>query len=185
VISTGDLKKGLVIELDNELWQILDYHHLKIGRGSAQVRIKLRNIRRGQTVERSFQAGDKWPRVQLETRPVQFLYSDGNDYHFMDSSSYEQFSIGSEQLGDAARYLTDGMTVDRTSYQSETIGIELPVSVELKVLETEPGYAGDTASGARKPATTETGLVVQVPLFVNIGDTIRIDTRTGDYQTRV
>ena len=185
MISTGDLKKGLVIELDNELWQILDYHHLKIGRGSAQVRIKLRNIRRGQTVERSFQAGDKWPRVQLETRPVQFLYSDGNDYHFMDVASYEQFSISSEQLGEQARYLTDGMTVDRTSYESETIGVELPVSVELKVVETDPGFAGDTTGGARKPATTETGLVVQVPLFVAVGDTIRIDTRTGDYQTRV
>jgi elongation factor P len=185
VISTGDLKKGLVIELDNELWQVLDYHHLKIGRGSAQVRIKLRNIRRGQTVERSFQAGDKWPRVQLETRPVQFLYSDGSDYHFMDSSSYEQFSISADQLGENARYLTDGMTVDRTSYESETIGVELPVSVELKVIETDPGFAGDTTGGARKPATTETGLVVQVPLFVSVGDRIRIDTRTGEYQTRV
>ena len=185
MISTGDLKKGIVIQLDNELWQILDYHHLKIGRGSAQVRIKLRNIRRGQTVERSFQAGDKWPRVQLETRPVQFLYSDGTDYHFMDSSSYEQFSMSAETLGDTAHYLTDGMTLDRTSYESETIGVELPVSVELKVVETEPGFAGDTQSGARKPATTETGLVVQVPLFVSVGDTIRIDTRTGEYQTRV
>ena len=185
MISTGDLKKGIVIELDNELWQVLDYNHIKMGRGSAQVRIKLRNIKRGQTVERSFQSGEKWPRAYLETRPVQFLYSDGNDYHFMDNQSYEQFSISAEKLGDQARYLTDGMTVDRTSYETETIGVELPVSVEHKIVETEPGFAGDTQSGTRKPATTETGLIVQVPLFVNPGDTIRIDTRTGDYQTRV
>src|SRR5688572_21115141 len=132
-----------------------------MGRGSAQVRIKLRNIRRGQTVERSFQAGEKWPRAQLETRPVQFLYSDGNEYHFMDNQSYEQFSMTAEKLGDAAQYLIDGMTLDRTSYESETIGVELPVTVEQKVVETDPGFAGDTTGGARKPATTETGLVVQ------------------------
>jgi elongation factor P len=185
VISTGELKKGVVIELDNELWQILDYHHIKMGRGSAQVRIKLRNIKRGQTVERSFQAGDKWPRAYLDTRDVQFLYSDGNDYHFMDTSSYEQFSMTAEQLGDNAKYLTDGMVLQRTSYEGDTIDVELPVTVDLKVTETDPGFAGDTTGGARKPATVETGFVVQVPLFVNVGDTIRIDTRTGDYQTRV
>ena len=185
VISTGDLRRGIVIELDGELWQVLDYHHIKMGRGSAQVRIKLRHIKRGQTVERSFQAGDKWPRAFLETRQVQFLYSDGNDFHFMDNQSYEQFSMTAEKLGETAQYLTDGMTLDRTSYEGETIGVELPVTVDLKVVETDPGFAGDTQSGARKPATTETGLVVQVPLFVSAGDTIRIDTRTGDYQTRV
>ena len=185
MISTGDLKKGVVIQLDGEIWQILDYHHIKMGRGSAQVRIKLRNVKRGQTVERSFQAGEKWPRAYLENRQVQYLYGDGNDFNFMDTSSYEQFSMTRDQLGDAAQYLVEGMMVDRTSYEGETIGVELPVTVDLKVVETEPGFAGDTASGARKPATTESGLVVQVPLFVQIGDTIRIDTRTGDYQTRV
>ena len=185
MISTGDLKKGVVIQLDGEIWQILDYHHIKMGRGSAQVKIKLRNVKRGQTVERSFQAGDKWPRAYLENRQVQFLYSDGTDYHFMDTSSYEQFAMSREALGDAALYLTDGMMVDRTSYEGETIGVELPVSVDMEVTATEPGFAGDTASGARKPATMATGLVVQVPLFVNQGDVIRIDTRTGDYQTRV
>jgi elongation factor P len=185
VISTGDLKKGVVIQLDGEIWQILDYHHIKMGRGSAQVKIKLRNVKRGQTVERSFQAGDKWPRAYLENRQVQFLYSDGTDYHFMDTNSYEQFSMSREQLGDAALYLTDGMMVDRTSYEGETIGVDLPVTVDMEVTATEPGFAGDTASGARKPATLATGLVVQVPLFVTEGDTIRIDTRTGEYQTRV
>jgi elongation factor P len=185
MISTGDLRKGIAIELDGELWQILDYHHIKMGRGSAQVRIKLRNVKRGQTVERSFQAGEKWPRAILEKRPVQFLYQDGPDYHFMENESYEQFHLTAEELGDVTDYLVEGMTLDRTSYQGETIGVELPTSVELRVTETEPGFAGDTQSGARKPATMESGLVVQVPIFVETGDTIRIDTRTGEYQTRV
>ena len=185
MISTSDLRKGVVIELDGDLWQILDYHHLKIGRGSAQVRIKLRNVKRGQTVERSFQAGDRWPRVQLEHRQIQFLYRDGDDFHFMENDTYEQFHLTAAQLEDAALYLKDGMTVDRTSYQGETIGVELPVTVDLEVVETEPGFAGDTQTGARKAATTSTGLVVQVPIFVTGGDTIRVDTRTGEYQTRV
>ncbi len=185
MISTGDLKKGIAIELDGELWQILDYQHIKMGRGSAQVKIKLRNIRRGQTVERSFQAGEKWPRAILEKRPVQFLYRDGDEFHFMELENYEQFSLTSAQLDDVANYLVDGMQLDRTSWEGETIGIELPITVDLTVTEAEPGFAGDTATGARKQATLETGLVVQVPLFVVEGDVIRIDTRTGEYQTRV
>ena len=185
MISTGELRKGVAIELDGELWQILDYHHIKMGRGSAQVRITLRNIKRGQTVERSFQAGTKWPRASMEKRPVQFLYRDDNDYHFMDTDTYDQFHLTSDQLGEAAQYMKDGMMLDRTSYQGETIGVELPVTVDLVVADTEPGFAGDTQTGARKPATLATGLVVQVPLFVSEGDTIRIDTRTGEYQTRV
>jgi elongation factor P len=185
MISTGELRKGVAIELDGELWQILDYHHIKMGRGSAQVRITLRNIKRGQTVERSFQAGTKWPRASMERRPVQFLYRDGDDFHFMDLDTYDQFHLTAAQLDDATPYLKDGMQVDRTTYQGETIGIELPVSVDLMVQDTEPGFAGDTQTGARKPATTETGLVVQVPIFVETGDTIRVDTRTGEYQTRV
>jgi elongation factor P len=185
MISTGELRKGAAIELDGELWQILDYHHIKMGRGSAQVRITLRNIKRGQTVERSFQAGSKWPRAQLERRPVQYLFRDGDDFHFMETETYEQFQLRADQLDDAVNYLKEGMTLDRTSYQGETIGVELPVTVDLIVEETEPGFAGDTQTGARKPARTETGLVVQVPIFVNEGDTIRVDTRTGEYQTRV
>jgi elongation factor P len=185
MVSTGDLRKGIAIELDGELWQILDYHHIKMGRGSAQVRIKLRNIKRGQTVERSFQAGEKWPRAHLDKRPVQFLYRDDAEFHFMDTESYEQFVLTAAQLEDAVHYLKDGMILDRTSYESDTIGVELPITVDLVVAETEPGFAGDTQTGARKPATTETGLVVQVPIFVEQGDTIRIDTRTGEYQTRV
>ena len=185
MISTGELRKGVAIELDGELWQILDYHHIKMGRGSAQVKITLRNIRRGQTVERSFQAGTKWPRASMERRPVQFLYRDDADYHFMDQDTYDQFMLRADQLEDVSQYLKDGMILDRTTYQGETIGVELPVTVDLKVTETEPGFAGDTAQGARKNATLETGLVVSVPLFVSEGDTVRVDTRTGEYQTRL
>ena len=185
MISTGELRKGVAIELDGELWQILDYHHIKMGRGSAQVRITLRNIKRGHTIERSFQAGTKWPRASMEKRPVQFLYRDDSEFHFMDTDTYDQFHLTADQLGDASQYLKDGMTLDRTSYQGETIGVELPVTVDLVVADTEPGFAGDTQTGARKPATTETGLVVTVPIFVEAGDTIRVDTRTGEYQTRV
>ena len=185
MVSTSDLRKGIAIELDGELWQILDYHHIKMGRGSAQVRIKLRNIKRGQTVERTFQAGDKWPRAYLDKRQVQFLYRDGDDFHFMDTESYDQFILSAAQLDDVVLYLKDGMMLDRTSYEGETIGVELPITIDLLVTDTEPGFAGDTQSGARKPATTETGLVVQVPIFVEEGDTIRVDSRTGEYQTRV
>ena len=185
MISVGDLRRGIVIELDDELWQILEYHHIKNARGSAQIRIKLKNVKRGSTVEKTFQATAKWPRAILDTRPVQFLYQDGTDYHFMENETYDQFHLTSEQLGDKTRYLVEGMTVDRTTYEGETIGVELPISVELKVTETEPGFAGDTQSGAKKPATLESGLVVQVPIFVEEGDTIKVDTRNGEYQTRV
>jgi elongation factor P len=185
MISTGELRKGIVIELDGDLWQILDYHHIKMGRGSAQVRITLRNVKRGQTIERSFQAGTKWPRALMERRPVQFLYRDGDDFHFMDNDTYDQFHLTADQLDEAVPYLKDGMTLDRTAYQGETLGVELPITVDLAVTETEPGFAGDTAQGARKSATLETGLVVQVPLFVAEGDVIRVDTRTGEYLTRV
>jgi elongation factor P len=185
MISVGDLRRGLVIELDDELWQILEYHHIKNARGSAQIRIKLKNVKRGSTVEKTFQATAKWPRAILETRPVQFLYQDGDDYHFMENETFEQFHLTSEQLGEATQYLIEGMTVDRTTHEGETIGVDLPISVELKVVETEPGFAGDTQSGAKKPATLESGLVVQVPIFIDEGDTIKVDTRSGEYQTRV
>jgi len=185
MISTSELRKGVAIELDGDLWQILDYHHIKMGRGSAQVRIKLRNIKRGQTVERSFQAGEKWPRAQLDHRQIQFLYRDGDDFHFMETESYEQFHLTAEQLDDAVNYLKDSMLLDRTSHEGDTIGVELPVTVDLRVVETEPGFAGDTQSGARKAAKLETGLTIQVPIFVDEGDTVRVDTRTGEYQTRL
>jgi elongation factor P len=185
MISTGELRKGVVIELDGDLWQILDYHHIKMGRGSAQVRIKLRNVKKGSTVEKSFQAGEKWPRAQLDRREIQFLYRDGDDFHFMELESFEQFHLSASQIDDIVPYLRDGMTLDRITHEGETLGVELPITVDLVVAETEPGFAGDTATGARKAATMETGLVVSVPLFVTEGDTLRIDTRTGEYQTRL
>ena len=185
MISTGELKKGVVIELEGDLWQILDYHHIKMGRGSAQVRIKFRNVRKQSIVEKTFQAGEKFPRATMERRTAQFLFSEGDDYTFMDTETYDQFVITAEQLGDAKDYIKDGLQLDRVSYEGETIGVELPINLDLKVTETDPGFAGDTATGTRKPATLETGLVVQVPLFVSVGDVIRVDTRTGEYQTRV
>ncbi|MCX5978685.1 MAG: elongation factor P [Chloroflexi bacterium] len=185
MISTGELKKGVVIELEGDLWQILDYHHIKMGRGSAQVRIKFRNVRKQSIVEKTFQAGEKFPRATMERRTAQFLFSEGDDYTFMDKETYDQFVITATQLGDAKDYIKDGLQLDRISYEGETLGVELPINLDLKVAETDPGFAGDTATGTRKPATLETGLVVQVPLFVSVGDVIRVDTRTGEYQTRV
>ena len=185
MISTGELKKGVVIELEGDLWQILDYHHIKMGRGSAQVRIKFRNVRKQSIVEKTFQAGEKFPRATMERRTAQFLFSEGDDYTFMDTETYDQFVITAEQLGDAKDYIKDGLQLDRLSYEGETLGVELPINLDLTVTETDPGFAGDTATGTRKPATLETGLVVQVPLFVSVGDVIRVDTRTGEYQTRV
>ena len=185
MISTGELKKGVVIELEGDLWQILDYHHIKMGRGSAQVRIKFRNVRKQSIVEKTFQAGEKFPRATMERRTAQFLFSEGDDYTFMDTETYDQFVITATQLGDAKDYIKDGLQLDRISYAGETLGVELPINLDLTVTETDPGFAGDTATGTRKPATLETGLVVQVPLFVSVGDVIRVDTRTGEYQTRV
>jgi elongation factor P len=182
MISTGELKKGVVIELEGDLWQILDYHHIKMGRGSAQVRIKFRNVRKQSIVEKTFQAGEKFPRATMERRTAQFLF---DDYTFMDTETYDQFVITAEQLGDAKNYIKDSLQLDRVSYEGETLGVELPINLDLTVTETDPGFAGDTATGTRKPATLETGLVVQVPLFVSVGDVIRVDTRTGEYQTRV
>jgi elongation factor P len=185
VISTGEIRKGIVIELDGQPVRVLEWSHIKMARGSAQVRLKIQNVRSGSITERTFQAGTRWPRARVEQRKAQFLYSDGDAYHFMDSETYDQFSIGAALLGDDARYLKDNTDVFVSSYEGEVLGVDLPVTVDLRVHETEPGFAGDTATGARKTAILETGLIVQVPLFVNEGDLLRIDTRTGEYQTRI
>jgi len=185
LISTGDVKKGVIIELDGQLMKVLDWSHIKMARGSAQVRMKLQNVRRGDIVERTFQAGTRWPRARVEQRKAQYLYGDGGTYHFMDTETYEQSAVGAALIGDDAKFLLENTEVMLSSHDGEVLGVELPVTVDLVVADTEPGFAGDTQTGARKPATTETGLVVQVPIFVETGDTIRIDTRTGDYQTRV
>ena len=185
MIDTGDIKKGVIIELDGQLMKVLDWSHIKMARGSAQVRMKLQNVRRGDIVERTFQAGTRWPRARVDQRKVMYLYSDGDSYHFMDNETYDQFAIGGRMLGDDAKYLKENTEVVVSMYEGEVLGVDLPVTVDLVVTETEPGFAGDTATGARKAATVETGLVVQVPLFVEAGDTLRIDTRNGEYVTRV
>ena len=184
MISTGDVKKGVIIELDGQLMKVLDWSHIKMARGSAQVRMKMQNVRKGDIVERTFQAGTRWPRARVETRKAQYLYSDGDAYHFMDAETYEQFAMSTATLGEDARYLKENTDVLYDSHEGEVLGIELPVTVDLQVTQTDPGFAGDTATGAKKPATLETGLVVQVPLFVNEGDLLRIDTRSGEYITR-
>ena len=185
MISTGDVRKGVIIELDGQLMKVLDWSHIKLARGSAQVRMKLQNVRRGDIVERTFQAGTRWPRARVEQRKVQYLYTDGDAFHFMDSETYDQFTVNAASLGDDAKYLKENTEVFVSQYEGEVLGVDLPVTVDLTVTQTEPGFAGDTATGARKAATLETGLVVQVPLFVNEGDRLRIDTRTGEYVTRL
>jgi elongation factor P len=185
LISTGDVKKGVIIELDGQLMKVLDWSHIKVARGSAQVRMKLQNVRKGDIVERTFQAGTRWPRARVESRKAQYLYSDGDAYHFMDVETYDQFAIGSAVLGEDARFLKENTDVIYSSHDGEVLSVDLPVTVDLLVTQTDPGFAGDTATGAKKPATLETGLVVQVPLFVSEGDILRVDTRTGEYVTRV
>ena len=185
MISTGDLKKGITIELEGGLYQIIDWQHIKMGRGSAQVRLKLRDIRAGHTIERTFQAGEKFTRARLDRQAVQFLYSDGNLYYFMDSETFEQSALDAELLGDALDYLKEGVSIEVLSYKDVPISVELPNSVELEVVDTGPGFKGDTAQAGNKPAKLETGVTIQVPMFVNNGDTVRVDTRTGQYLERV
>ena len=185
MISTGDVKKGVIIELDGQLMKVLDWTHIKMARGSAQVRMKMQNVRKGDIVERTFQAGTRWPRARVEQRRVQYLYSDGETYHFMDNETYDQFTVSGAMLGEDARYLVENTEVFVGSYENEILGVDLPVTVDLRVTQTDHGFAGETATGAMKAATVETGLVVQVPLFVNEGDMLRIDTRNGEYVTRV
>jgi elongation factor P len=185
VITVGELRRGVGIELDGQIYSVLDYQHIKMGRGGAQVRLKLRDLRSGAIFDRTFSAQEKFARIRVDRRPVQYLYSDGDFYHFMDQQTYEQRSLTREVLGDAVNYLKDGMHLELAYYGEEPIGVELPLNVELRVVQTDPGFRGDTATGGTKPARTETGLVVQVPLFVNTGDVIRIDTRNGGYIERV
>jgi elongation factor P len=184
MINTGDLRRGISIRLDNGLWHVLDFQHIKMGRGSAQVRLKLRNLRTGAIVERTFQAGERFQRAVLERRPVQFLYAAEGLSHFMDTETYDQTTLTAEQVGNARNYLKDGMTAELLMYEDEPLAIEIPPSVELRVTYTEPGVKGDTATGGTKPATLETGMTVQVPLFVKTDDVIRVDTRTDSYLER-
>ncbi|MDK2820096.1 MAG: elongation factor [Clostridia bacterium] len=184
MISTNDFRTGLTIEVDGEIYSVVEFMHVKPGKGAAFVRTKLKNRRTGAVIERTFRAGEKVNRAHIEKREMQYLYNDGDNYYFMDTETFDQMSLSKDQLDDAIKYLKDNMNINVLFYQGETIGIELPNSVELKVVETEPGVKGDTATGATKNAVLETGASIQVPLFIEVGDVVRIDTRTGDYIER-
>jgi elongation factor P len=173
------------LDYEGRLVKVIDFAHNKQGRGSAQVRLTLRDIRTGSTTQQSVQAGTKFTPARLERQHVQYLYGDGEQYHFMDTESFEQFALNEATVSEAIKYLKENDIADLLTYNGEPIDIELPVSVTLEVSETDPGLKGDTASGGSKPATMETGVVVSVPLFINIGDRLRVDTRTGDYIERV
>jgi elongation factor P len=185
MIDTGDLRKGITFELDGRLVKVVDFSHNKQGRGSAQVRMTLRDLRTGSLTTHTVQAGAKFPQVRLERQHVQYLYADGNHRHFMDIESFDQIVLDAATIGESARFIRENDVVDLLTHQGEPLDIELPPAVILAVTETDPGLKGDTASGATKPATVETGLVVNVPLFINVGDTLKIDTRSGEYIERV
>lgn len=183
MITSGELKKGITIDLDGKLYQVVDCQHIKMKR-TALIRLKLRDIRGGHTIERTFQNTEKFNQVRADCRDMQYLYNEGNLYHFMDEENYEQSSLDREQLGDAINYLKDGMSLQISSYKGEVVGVEIPITVKLQVVDTDPGFKGNTATGGNKPAKLETGITIQVPLFVNNGDIIKVDTRTGSYLER-
>ncbi|MGI8710771.1 MAG: elongation factor P [Acidimicrobiales bacterium] len=183
-ITTNDLKNGMSLNLSEGLYQVVDFQHVKPGKGGAFVRTTLRNVRTGAQLEKTFRAGEKVEQAMIDKREMQYLYHDGTDYVFMDNQSYDQMPVAPASLGSAADYLRESDTAVLQMYGEEIVGVDLPAAVELTVAETEPGIQGDRVSGARKPATLETGKVLQVPLFVNVGDKLRVDTRTGDYITR-
>jgi elongation factor P len=185
MISATELRKGITFELDGELHRVLEYQHSYIGRGSANVRVKLRNLRTGRAIERTFGTSEKFQDVRLELRQVQYLYRDGDLFYFMDTETYEQPALTEDTLQEKVDYLKEGMVLSLSMYEGQPVETELPVTVDLEVTQTDPGVKGDTATGATKRATLETGLVVQVPLFIEEGDAVRVDTRTGEYLTRV
>ena len=182
-MAGDDIRKGAIIETDDKLLQIIDCQHIKMKR-TALLKMKLRNVRDGHITEQSFQANTKFNRIRLEDRPMQYLYKDGDIYHFMDEENFEQMPLNKKQLGEAAQYLKENTSIKVLSYKDEVISIEIPITVELEVTETEPGFKGDTASAGNKTAKLETGLIVQVPLFINQGDILKIDTRNGQYLER-
>lgn len=185
MISSNDFRPGIVVILDDDLYAIVTSQHVKRGRGSAYVRAKIRNLKTGAITERTFNAGERVPHAFLERREMQFLYREGDEFVFMDQQTYEQTALGAELLGDAPLYLKDNTVVTVVYYESRPIAVELPNAVELEVVETAPGIRGDTASGGSKPARLETGAMVQVPFFVEVGGVVRVDTRTGEYLERV
>ena len=184
MISTNDFKTGLSVEMDGDAYIVVEFQHLKPGKGSAFVRAKMRNVRTGAVIERTFNAGEKMPTAHLDRREMQYLYHDGDFYIFMDVENYEQSSLTDEHIGDGKNFLKENMVVSVLSYKGDIMGVDLPSAVELEVIDTEPGIKGDTASGGNKPATLETGAVVRVPFFINVGDRIKVNTSTAEYIER-
>lgn len=185
MISVNDFKNGVTIEMEGQAFQVVDFQHVKPGKGAAFVRAKLKNVKSGSVLEKTFRAGEKVARAHLDKREMQFLYKDNDGYNFMDNENYEQTSIDAGTLGDGAKWLLENMNIVVLVFQGNIIGLELPNFVEMEVIETEPGVKGDTATGATKLAKLETGVSIHVPLFINEGDRLRIDTRTGQYMERV
>ncbi len=183
--TTADLRNGMTIIIDKDLYSVVEFQHVKPGKGGAFVRTKLKNIRTGRVIDRTFRSGESIREARLERRKMQYLYRSGDQLFFMDTSSFDQMPISEETIGDGVQYLTESGAVDVILHENQIVGVELPIFVELKVKETEPGVRGDTASGGSKPATLESGAVVQVPFFINVGDRVRVDTRKGIYMERV
>lgn len=185
MISTNDFRTGVTVQIDGQPWVVVDFQHVKPGKGAAFVRAKIKNVITGGVLERTFNAGEKLPRARIEKREAQYLYGVGDDYTFMDLETYDQTMVSKDEIGNGVQYLKENMNVAILSYDNKVFGVEIPNFVELAVKQTDPGFKGDTASGGTKPAVLETGAVVKVPLFVNVGDTIKVDTRTNTYIERV
>ena len=185
MISAGDFRNGITIEMDNGIYQIIEFQHVKPGKGAAFVRTKLKNIKSGGVVEKTFRPTEKCPQARIDRKEMQYLYSDGDMFNFMDVETYDQISLTKDEIGDSLKFVKENEMVKMLSHNGSVFAIEPPLFVELEVTETEPGFKGDTATGASKPATVETGATVSVPLFVEIGDKIKIDTRTSEYLSRV
>ena len=184
MISSNDFRPGVTIEIDNQVWQVVDFQHVKPGKGAAFVRAKIKNLQTGAVIERTFNAGEKLPKAQVDRRPMQYLYADGDSFNFMDTETYDQVMLTKDQLTEALNFLKENMEIPVLFFNGTIIGVELPNSVDLTVVETDPGIRGDTATGGTKPAKLETGYVVKVPMFINEGDVLRIDTRSGAYIER-
>ena len=185
MISAGDFRNGITIEYDNNVYQIIEFQHVKTGKGAAFVRTKLKNIKSGGVVEKTFRPTEKCPQARIDRKDMQYLYEDGDLYYFMDTETYDQVALNSETVGDALKFVKENEMCKICSYNGKVFSVEPPLFVELEITDTEPGFKGDTATGATKPAVVETGATVYVPLFVNQGDKIKIDTRTGEYLSRV
>ena len=185
MISAGDFRNGLTIEIEDNVFQIIEFQHVKPGKGAAFVRTKLKNVKNGGVVEKSFRPTEKFPQARIDRKDMQYLYNDGELYNFMDAETYDQIALSKDDIGDALKFVKENETVKICSYKGDVFAVEPPLFVELEITDTEPGFKGDTATGATKPATVETGAQVNVPLFVETGDVIKIDTRTGEYLSRV